>query len=88
MDALSKVTRYFRDTMDVIQATPTDIEGDGFTYSPKKDAEFEDLGEVDPNRTNPPRVRLLKSLDSLVIYYWPYGKQKLPRRRINIYNIK
>ncbi|EDO50033.1 predicted protein, partial [Nematostella vectensis] len=50
MDALSKVTRYFRDTMDIIQATG--IEQDDLALPPpaahyKKDAEFEDLGARD-----------------------------------------
>ncbi|XP_031562961.1 TBC1 domain family member 15-like isoform X2 [Actinia tenebrosa] len=50
MDALSKVTKYFRDTMDVMQSGPNLAEMDDplviSTTSPRKDAEFEDLGEA------------------------------------------
>lgn len=50
MDALSKVTKYFRDTMDVMQAGPNLAEMDDplviSTSSPRKDSEFEDLGEA------------------------------------------
>ncbi|KXJ10468.1 TBC1 domain family member 17 [Exaiptasia diaphana] len=63
MDALSKVTKYFRDTMDVIQATPTvDTPADrpAVRYTPRKDAEFEDLGEAVacPSQPVPPRRSL------------------------------
>lgn len=63
MDALSKVTKYFRDTVDVIQATPTtDTNSDrtAIKYTLKKDAEFEDLGEAVyvPRCSIPHRVSL------------------------------
>lgn len=45
MDALSKVTRYVRDVYEGLQQgveNPTGTQGSG----PKKEAEFEDLGDI------------------------------------------
>jgi len=47
MDALSKVTRYVRDVYEGLQQGTEDPQGDALLgSSPKRDAEFEDLGDV------------------------------------------
>ena len=47
MDALSKVTRYVRDVYEGLQQGTEDPQGDAqLGSSPKREAEFEDLGDV------------------------------------------
>ena len=48
MDALSKVTRYVRDVYEGLQQGPENPQGDQAQLgsSPKKEAEFEDLGDI------------------------------------------
>lgn len=70
MDALSKVTRYVRDVYEGLQQGTEDPRGDAqLGSSPKREAEFEDLGDVSCTNHSDSVTSVPDKVPVPVIYY-------------------